>query len=184
MAFGQSRIARLVLSVSSRDHTQGPADAPATLVEYGDYQCPYCGAAHGIVKAVQARLGHRMRFAFRHFPLAEIHPYAPLAAEAAEAAGAQGKFWPMHDTLFENQHALDDASLVTYARHVGLDVSQFVSDLADHTWTPRVREDFMSGVRSGVNGTPTFFINGIRHDGPWDADTLIEALVAAAAVHA
>jgi protein-disulfide isomerase len=183
MATGQSRVARLVLPVDGRDRVRGPADAPATLVEYGDYECPYCGLAHPIVQEVQRRLGRQLRFAFRHFPLAEIHPHAQMAAEAAEAAGAQGRFWEMHDLLYKNQQALDDASLLRYATALGLDLTRFVKELADRTWESRVREDFMSGVRSGVNGTPTFFVNGVRHDGPWDADSLIEALVAPARVH-
>jgi protein-disulfide isomerase len=184
MAIGQSRVARLVLPVSESDHVHGPSDAPATLVEYGDYECPFCGQAHPIVKTVQRRLGRRLRFAFRHFPLTEIHPHALAAAEAAEAAAAQGQFWPMHDLLFENQHALDDRSLVRYAESLGLDVPRFVTELAEHVHEPKIREDFMSGVRSGVNGTPTFFINGIRHDGPWDADTLTDALMEAAHIEA
>jgi protein-disulfide isomerase len=182
MAIGQSRISRLVLPIGGRDHILGPPDAAATLVEYGDYQCPYCGQAYHILKAVHHRMGRRLRFAFRHFPLAEIHPFAPGAAEAAEAAGAQGKFWEMHALLFENQPALDGPDLLRYATHLGLELPRFVRELNDHTYEPRVREDFMTGVRSGVNGTPTFFVNGLRHDGPWDADTLIEALTATAAV--
>jgi protein-disulfide isomerase len=182
MVTGQSRVARLVLPVDGRDHVRGPADAPATLVEYGDYECTYCGLAHPIVEEVQRRLGRQLRFAFRHFPLAEIHPHAQPAAEAAEAAGAQGRFWEMHDLLYKNQHALDDADLLRYAHALELDLTRFVSELADRTWETRVREDFMSGVRSGVNGTPTFFVNGVRHDGPWDADSLIEALMAPARV--
>ena len=178
MAVGQSRIARLVRPISERDHTVGPLGVPTSLVEYGDYQCPHCGLAHPIVKAVLRHLGPNVCFAFRHFPLAEIHPYAFRAAEAVEAAGAQDKFWPMHDLLFANQQALDDPGLVRYATHLGLDVPRFVRELAEHTWEPKVREDFMTGVRSGVNGTPTFFVNGIRHDGPWDAESLIEALTA------
>ena len=106
------------------------------------------------------------------------------AAEAAEAAGAQGKFWEMHDLLYENQQALDDPDLLGYAAALKLDVPRFVSELADRTWEARVREDFMTGVRSGVNGTPTFFVNGIRHDGPWDADSVVEALSVVAPVHA
>jgi len=183
MAIGQSRVARLVLPVDGRDHVRGPADAPAALVEYGDFECPQCGLAHPITKEVQRRLGRKLRFAFRHFPLAEIHPHAQSAAEAAEAAGAQGRFWEMHDLLFRNQQALEDADLLRYADALGLDLPRFVSELADGTWESRVREDFMSGVRSGVNGTPTFFVNGVRHDGPWDADTLVEALMASARIH-
>ena len=184
MAIGQSRIARLVLPVGEGDHVRGPANAPATLVEYSDYECPYCGLAHPIVKSVQSHLGRRMRFVFRHFPLTEIHPRALRAAEAAEAAGAEGKFWEMHDLLYENQNALEDADLLLYAGQLGLDLPRFVRGLTEHTHEPRVREDFMSGVRSGVNGTPTFFVNGIRHDGPWDAETLTEALMAATHAHA
>jgi protein-disulfide isomerase len=184
MAQTQSRVARLVVPVSERDHTSGPADAPVTLVEYGDYECLYCGQAYPIVKALQSRLGRRLRFAYRHFPLAEIHPLALGAAEAAEAAAAQGQFWEMHDLLYENQPALGESDLVRYAEQLELDVARFVNELARHTYEGRVREDFMSGVRSGVNGTPTFFINGIRHDGPWDIDGLGEALMAAAHVHA
>jgi protein-disulfide isomerase len=184
VATGQSRVARLVLPISGRDHILGPTDAPATLVEYGDYECPYCGLAHPIVTEVLRRFGRRLRFAFRHFPLAEIHPHAARAAEAAEAAGAQGKFWEMHDLLYTNQPALADPDLVRYAGLLGLDMTRFVRELADHIWEPRVREDFMSGIRSGVNGTPTFFINGVRHDGPWDADTLSDDLMAAAHAHA
>jgi protein-disulfide isomerase len=153
-------------------------------VEYGDYQCPYCEQAYQILKQVHRRVGHALRFVFRHFPLAEIHPFAFRVAEAAEAAGAQGKFWEMHAMLYENQHALDGPDLVRYAGFIGLDVARFVSELEDRTWGARVREDFMTGVRSGVNGTPTFFVNGVRHDGPWDADTLIDALAATAAVPA
>jgi protein-disulfide isomerase len=184
MAIGRSRLARLQPPLSERDHVQGPATAAALLVEYGDYQCPFCAQAHPIVKAVQARLGGQMRFAFRHFPLTEIHPRAVIAAEAAEAAGAQGRFWEMHDRLFENQPAFDDADLVRYGQALGLDMPRFVGEIAEHVWEPRIREQFMSGVRSGVNGTPTFFINGTRHDGPWDADTLTDALTAAVHAHA
>jgi protein-disulfide isomerase len=182
MTSGQSRNSRLVLPVAERDHIQGPVDAPCTLVEYGDYQCPYCGQAYWIVKEVQRRLGRRLRMAYRHFPLAEIHPYAPLAAEAAEEAGARGRFWQMHATLFENQDALGEADLLRYAGALGLDMPRFVAALAEHTHEARVKEDFMTGVRSGVNGTPTFFINGHRHDGPWDAETLSDALLTPARV--
>jgi protein-disulfide isomerase len=160
----------------ARDHVQGPADAPATLVQYGDYECPYCGAAYPIVKEVQARMGERMRFVFRNFPIATSHPHAEQAAEAAEAAAVQGKFWEMHDLLYENQARLGDEDLREYAAKLELDVARFDRDLAEHVHAPRVREDFMSGVRSGVNGTPTFYVNGARHDDPYDAETLVAAL--------
>lgn len=173
--------ATLTLPVSARDHTLGPADAPGTLVEYGDYECPHCGRAYPIVKDVRRRLGPRLRFVFRNFPLRESHPHAQHAAESAEAAGAQGKFWEMHDRLFERQFALDDEYLVEYAGDLGLDVERFRRELAARTYEPRVREDFRSGVTSGVNGTPTFFINGTRHDGSWDVEPLVAALERAVA---
>ncbi len=162
----------LVLPVGDRDHAQGPASAPVTLVEYGDYECPYCGQAYPIVKAVQKALGSRLRFVFRNFPLSEMHPNAANAAEAAEAAGAQGKFWEMHDTLYEHQDALRPRDLVAYAEGLGLDSDRLAAELKSHVHASRVREDFMSGVRSGVNGTPTFFINGERYDGLWDQRNL------------
>lgn len=171
--------ARLTLPVGSRDHSQGDAHAPVTLVEYGDYECPHCGRAYGIVKDVQRRLGSTLRFVFRNFPLNESHPHAQHAAEAAEAAGAHGLFWEMHDALFEHQHALDDRHLVGYAAALGIDSRTFEHELTARTYKARVREDFMSGVRSGVNGTPTFFINGVRFDDSWDPDTLMAALHAA-----
>jgi len=184
MITDQSRISRLALPIGGRDHTLGPPDAPVTLLEYGDYQCPHCGEAFQILKQVHRRLGHAVQFAFRHFPLAEIHPLALAAAEAAEAAGAQGKFWEMHAALCENQHALARPDLLLYARYIGLDMARFRGELEAERWEERVQEDFMTGARSGVSGTPTFFVNGVRHDGPWDADTLIDAIAATAAVPA
>jgi protein-disulfide isomerase len=174
--------ARLTPPVSERDHVIGPPLAAVTLVEYGDYECPYCGAAHPIVKEVRRRLGNGLRFVFRHFPLTRVHPHAERAAEAAEAAGAQGaaKFWRMHDQLFEHQDALEDQHLVMYASEIGLDLELFTRDLRSGVHLPRVREDFLSGVRSGVNGTPTFFINGRRHDGGFDLQSLLGAVAATA----
>lgn len=167
---------RLTIPVGDRDHVRGPATAPLTLVEYGDYECPYCGAAHAEVKRVLEELEDDLRFAYRHFPVTTIHPLAFQAAEAAEAAATEGRFWEMHDTLFENQDRLGFHDLVAYARALGLDLDAFVGELQHHVHAPRVREDFMSGVRSGVNGTPTFFINDVRHNGGWDADSLLVAL--------
>ena len=164
-----------------RDHIQGPAHAAVTLVEYGDYECPYCGAAYPIVKELQARMGDRLRFVFRNFPITTSHPHAEQAAEAAEAGAAQGRFWEMHDLLYENQTQLRDQDLHAYAEQLGLDVEQFDKDLAEHVHAPRVREDFMSGVRSGVNGTPSFYVNGARHDDSYDFETLLAALERAAA---
>lgn len=173
----------LTMPVSEgRDHVQGPADAPLTMVEYGDYECPYCGAAYPIVKRIQRQMGDRLRFAFRNFPITTSHPHAEAAAEAAEAAGAQGRFWEMHDRLYENQSRLSRPDLRSHAEALGLDLERFDDELARHAHADRVREDFMSGVRSGVNGTPTFFINAVRHDGPFDAATLLDALERASAV--
>ncbi len=166
----------LSLPVSKRDHIRGPATALVTLVEYGDYECSYCGAAHLVVEDLQRALGDRLRFVFRNFPLAEIHPHAQVAAEAAEAAGAYGKFWEMHDTLYTHQEALDDAHLTSYAVALGFDPTSLRHDLDAHSYVARVREDFLSGVRSGVNGTPTFFIEGIRYDGTPDFDSLLAIL--------
>jgi protein-disulfide isomerase len=167
---------QLTPPVGDRDHIWGPADAPVTLVEYGDYECPYCGAAHPVVKELERMIGDRMRFVFRHFPLTAVHPHAEHAAEGAECAGAQGKFWEMHDVLFEHQYALDDAHLVAYAGLIGLSESRFTRDMVEHRYAPKVREDFLSGARSGVNGTPSFFINGVRHDGGYDLPTLLAAI--------
>jgi protein-disulfide isomerase len=172
--------ARLVLAVGARDHAQGPSDAPVTLVEYGDYECPYCGSAYPIVKQIQHRLGDRLRFVFRNFPLSEMHPHAEQAAEAAEAAATQNRFWPMHDMLFENQEALDVDDLRSYAHAVGIDAARFDGDMQEHTAAARIREDFLSGVRSGVNGTPTFFINGLRHDDSFELAVLLAAVEEAA----
>lgn len=157
----------LIPPVNEQDHAAGPENAPVTLVEYGDYECPYCGMAHPIVKRAQRELGNELRFVFRNFPLAEAHPHARLAAQAAEAAGAQGKFWEMHDALFEHQDALEPDDIIGYAKSLGLDLVQLTQDLKAGTYAKRVRDDFRSGVRSGVNGTPTFFVNGSRYDGSW-----------------
>jgi protein-disulfide isomerase len=173
--------AALTVPVSEdRDHIQGPGDAAVTLVEYGDYECPYCGAAYPIINEVQARMGERLRFVFRNFPITTSHAHAEQAAEAAEAAASQGRFWPMHDLLFENQRRLRDPDLRAYAEKLGLDVELFDKDLAEHVHAARVHEDFMSGVRSGVNGTPTFYINGARHDDSYEVETLLAALERAA----
>jgi len=164
----------------TRDHIQGPADAVVTLVQYGDYECPYCGEAYPIVKQLQARMGERLRFVFRNFPISTSHPHAEHAAEAAEAADAQGWFWEMHDLLYERQNRLTDPDLHAYAEELGLDVERFDKEMAEHVHATRVHEDFMTGVRSGVNGTPTFYINGVRHDDSYEADVLLDALERAA----
>jgi protein-disulfide isomerase len=159
-----------------RDHIIGDIDAPVALLEYGDYECPFCGDVQPIVKAILDRLGDNICFAFRHFPLANVHPHAEHAAEAAESAGAQGSFWEMHDLLFENQHALDDDSLVEYAVALGLDEARLIRELVSGAHAGRIREDFKTGVRTGVNGTPCFFINGQRYDGAQGLEPLLAAV--------
>jgi protein-disulfide isomerase len=159
------------------DHVQGPSAAALTLVEYGDYQCPYCGAAYPEVKRVQKELGNKVRFIFRNFPLTRMHEYALNAAETAEAAGAQGKFWEMHDFLYEHQSTLNDPQVALgFAKKLGLDTQKFQQELSQHKYQSRIKEDFNGGVRSGVNGTPTFYVNGFRHDGEATATDLVKAL--------
>ena len=167
-------------AVSETDHRAGSDAALVTLVEYGDYECPHCGRAQPIVEEVRKRMGSRLAFVFRHFPLTNVHPHAEHAAQAAEAAASQGRFWEMHAAIFADQAALTDLDLVRRAQRLGLDAGRLGQELAGGVHAGRVRRDFDSGVRSGVNGTPTFFINGVRHDGPLDVETLLEALQAAA----
>jgi Na+/H+ antiporter NhaA len=158
-----------------RDHVRGPEDAPVTVVEYGDFECPYCGRAEPVIRELLAEHGD-VRYVWRHLPLSDVHPRAQLAAEAAEAAADQGAFWRMHDKLFEHQDALRPVDLVTYARELGLDVERFRDDLRRHAWTSRVAEDVDSADLSGVSGTPTFFINERRHHGAYDIATLSAAV--------
>jgi protein-disulfide isomerase len=172
--------ALLSTPVDAEDHSRGPAEAPVTLVEYGDFECPYCGLAYPIVKQLERRGGDKLRVVFRNFPLSNMHPHAAGAAEAAEAAGAQGKFWEMHDLLFEHQDRLERPDLEAYAERIGLDMVRFRKELDTHAMAERVREDFRSGIRSGVNGTPSFFINGRRHDGGYGLEELLAAVTAAA----
>jgi protein-disulfide isomerase len=167
---------KLTLPLADRDHMQGPVNAPVSLVEYGDYECVFCGDAHLLIKQVQQRLAGRVCFVFRNFPAANAHPHAQHAAEAAEAAGAQGKFWEMHDLLFKHQDALGDNHLAQYATLLGLDAHRLINEVLAGEHTARVREDFRSGARGGVNGTPTFFINGERYDGDLALDELLDAL--------
>ena len=164
------------LPMPDRDHIQGPNDAPIKLVEYGDYECPYCGEAYPIVKGIQESLGRRLCFAFRNFPLANAHPNAEHAAEAAEAAHEQGRFWEMHDLLYEHQDALADEDLAQYALDLGLDARRLISEVQAQAHASRIREDFRSGAHNGVNGTPSFFINGARYDGSVDVEELLAAL--------
>jgi len=169
-------MSRLTLPVSERDHIQGSANAVVTVIEYGDYECPFCGEAHTIVKEVQNRLGDKLRFVFRNFPLSKIHPHSRRAAEVAEAAAAQGLFWEMHDCLFDHQEALDDENLRQYAAALGLDIARLDREMTGQVQKSRIREDMLSGVRSGVNGTPTFFIEGVRYDGPMELEDLLSAI--------
>jgi protein-disulfide isomerase len=167
-----------------RDHIRGPVDAPLTLVEYGDFECPFCGRATGVVRELRQRFGDRLRYVFRHLPLTDVHDHAELAARAAEAAGAQGRFWEMHDKLFSRQDELEPEDLLGYAAELGLDVERFARDLTDarHAW--RVRADVASAEASGARGTPTFFVGERRHVGPYDAETLARELERPAAVQA
>jgi len=166
----------LTLPDPERDHVQGSADGSIKLLEYGDYECPFCADAQPIVKEIQRRLGDNLLFAFRHFPLANIHPHSEHAAEAAEAAGAQENFWEMHEILFENQGALEDENLAEYAAELGLDQKRLIREVTSGAYAQRIREDFRNGERGGVNGTPTFFINGERYDGEFDLKYLLDAL--------
>jgi protein-disulfide isomerase len=161
-----------------RDHVFGPEDG-VVLLEYGDFECPYCGDAYPSLKKVLSRMGDQVAFAFRHFPIAAKHPRAERAAQAAEAAAGQERFWEMHDLLFEHQDALTPPALTGYAAQLGLDVERFADDLRRRRFAPRVREDVVTADGSGVTGTPTFFINGRRHYGAYDAQSLIAAVQAA-----
>ena len=171
-------MATLKVPVTPEDHIQGDPNAQLTLLEYGDYECPHCGRAHPIVKRVQKHFGRRLRFVFRNFPLTQIHPHAQTAAETAEFAGANGRFWEMHDLIFENQDRLGLPLLLALTEELGLDPQALREALTTGEFEPRVRRDFLSGVRSGVNGTPTFFINERRHEGPWEFEDLVMALEA------
>jgi protein-disulfide isomerase len=169
------RPGRLRVPVSARDHTLGPADARVTLVEYADFQCPYAGLAYRAIQQL-LRLRGDVRFVFRHFPLVNLYPSGEFAAEAAEVAGAQGRFWLMHDWLFTHQDQVRPVWVTAAAERLGLDTAAFTRAVAARTYLERVRNDFLGGLRSGVNGTPTFFINDVRHEGGYDLDELLEAV--------
>ena len=175
-------MATLKVPVTQHDHVRGPANAPITLVEYGDYECPHCGLAYPIVNQVQLSFSGRMRFVYRHFPLTEIHPHAEIAAESAEFAGAAGLFWDMHDALFENQSRLNITTIFLIGAELGLPETAMRNALETGQYRNKVRNDFMGGVRSGVNGTPAFFINGVRHDGAYDYASLVSAIQMRSAV--
>jgi protein-disulfide isomerase len=168
----ESSRATLTPPVGKRDHVQGPATAPVTLVEYGDYQCPFCGNIQPAIKKLQKHYGDQLRFVFRNFPQSRVHAYAERAAEATEAAGEQGKFWEMHDYLFDHREALDAENLVRAAVALGLDKVKFNRDVAERVYVKRVQQDIESGTASGVGGTPALFINGVRNDDDDDFETL------------
>jgi protein-disulfide isomerase len=163
----------------ARDHVRGPDDAVVTLLEYGDFECPYCGQAEQVIRELLSSHGDDVRYVWRHLPLNDVHPSAQLASEASEAAAAQGAFWEMHDMLLAHQGEFSARDLVGYARDLGLDVERFREELRRREYAPRVAEDVASADESGVSGTPTFFINGRRHYGVYDIDTLTEAVGAA-----
>lgn len=162
--------------VTGRDHATGNQESTVTLLEYGDYECPHCGRAHPIVQEILRTMGDKIRFVFRNFPLTEIHPHALHAGVAAEFAADNGKFWEMHDMLFEKQQHLRDPDLAQYAEELGLDGVDLSLSFENEELFARVNQDFSTGVRSGVNGTPTFFVNGVRHDASWDFETLVAVL--------
>jgi protein-disulfide isomerase len=165
---------------AEHDHIRGGADAPVTLVEYGDFECPYCGDAAPVIRKLQDHFGDDLRYVFRHLPLTDVHPGAQLAAEAAEAAGAQGAFWPMHDLLLEDQDDVSVSDLYRRASELGLDLDRFSEDLRHRRHAPRIARDVQSADASGVSGTPTFFVNGRRHEGVYDVDALTRAVKTAA----
>jgi protein-disulfide isomerase len=169
---------KLAASITPEDHAQGPADAAVTLVQYGDYECPYTRMSRHSVQALQAEYADRLRFVFRHFPLEEIHPHARAAATAAESAAAQDQFWQMHEYLFAHQKALEEADLHQYAIELGLDLVRFARERTSPEVAARIDRDLASGERSGVEGTPTFYVNGVRHDGGYDVDSLRSAIKA------
>jgi protein-disulfide isomerase len=171
-----SERALLTMPVGPEDHSSGPLDAKLTVVEYGDYQCPYCGQAYPIVERLRVDFADSMRFIFRNLPLAEVHPNAEAAAETAEAVALQGKFWEIHDTLFENQRNLSASALLRYVAEVGADAEETTRVIAGGAPRERVAADFESAIRSGANGTPTFFVNGMRYDGSWAYEPFHEFL--------
>ena len=172
VAFKEEEVNKLTVPVNiGTDHVRGSIDAPITIVEYGDYECPYTGMAYPVVREIMRRFDEKLYFVFRNFPLREIHPHAQHAAEAVEAAAAQDKFWQMHDYLFEHQKALDDHHLLEYAQKVGLDIEKFKREMSGHVYASLINKSLKNGIDSGVEGTPTFFVNGVRYEDSWDLDT-------------
>jgi protein-disulfide isomerase len=170
-------VRKLTVPVSiGLDHIRGSVNAPITIVEYGDFECPYTGGAYPVIKELTKQFNEKIYFVYRNFPLNDIHPHAQHAAEAAEAAAAQDKFWQMHDYLLEHQKALDDHHLVEYAQKVELNIDRFKKEMSEHVYAPLINKSLKSGIDSGVEGTPTFFINGERYEDSWDLDTLTSFL--------
>src|SRR5918996_108144 len=170
-------VRKLTVPVSiGLDHTRGSVNAPITIVEYGDFECPYTGMAYPVIKELMRQFNAKIYFAYRNFPLNDIHPHSQHAAEAAEAAAAQDKFWQMYDYLFEHQKALDDHHLLEYAQKVGLNIDKFKKEMSEHVYAPLINKSLKSGIDSGVEGTPTFFINGEHYEDSWDLDTLTSFL--------
>jgi protein-disulfide isomerase len=167
---------QLTPSVQQNDHLSGNPDASIELVEYGDYECPHCGRAYPIIKSIQQQLGADLKFVFRNFPLSKVHPNAVAAAIAAEAANMQGKFWEMHDIIYENQKTLDTESIFRFAETTGLNTMRFKNDIQQKELADKVEQDFETGLRSGVNRTPTFFINGQKYEGEWEENKLLQYL--------
>jgi protein-disulfide isomerase len=174
------RIDPLLVPDEATDHVRGPADAPVTLIEYGDFECPSCVQAHGALNIMLAHFGERLRFVFRHFPLREVHPHAELAAEAAEAAGAQGQFWTMHELLFASSQHLKEKHLLGHARQIGLDIARYQNEMNDHVYLQRVQEHMQGARRLGVRSTPSFYVNGVFIDVSFGLERLHEAIDRAA----
>lgn len=171
-----SKLDRIFLPDEAIDHIQGPAAAPVTVIEYGDFECPACFQAYTSLKVMRAHFGPQLRFVFRHYPLRELHPHAELAAEAAEAAGAQSQFWPMYELLFSHQQLLKDKHLFDYAVQLGLDLPRFRNELADHVYLQRVQENIQGGVHLGLRSTPAFYVNGVFADVSFGFEHLHQAI--------
>lgn len=169
-------MAILKVPISQEDHIQGSQQSVVTLVEYGDYECPFCGLAYPVVKQLQRHFQEKLRFVFRNFPLSEIHPLAEIAAETAEFAASKGKFWEMHDLLYEHQNQLSAPFLLELAESLNLSPLDLELAIKAHAFQPKIKSDFLGGVRSGVNGTPTFYINGNRYDGSYETEDLLKAI--------
>jgi protein-disulfide isomerase len=170
-------VVKLKNPATERDHTSGSANAPVTLLEYGNFECIYCGRVFPIIKQARKFLGDNLRFVFRHFPTVQTHPHSLRAAEAAESAAAQEKFWQMHDLLFTHQTALDDRDLLLYARRAGLDIERFTHDMTEHSFLQQIEVDYQRSLfEEHITGTPTLYLNDVRYTGATDLDSLLRAI--------